>query len=193
MRVKCKIGVVLAVGLLLSGSAAAQTLAIDPAHSSFTVHVFKAGMFSAFGHAHEIRAPLSAGLIHEGEPASVEVEIDAHLLKVVDPDLSSKDRAEVQETMLGPKVLDNARFPRIRFRSTAVEKKGIDHWQVLGELMLHGQTKLVVVDVERHGDRYDGSANLLQTDFGITPIRIAGGTVKVRNEIQVEFDIALKK
>jgi len=33
---------------------------------------------------------------------------------------------------------------------------------------------------------------LKQHDFGITPISIAGGTVKVRDELKVEFDIVVK-
>jgi hypothetical protein len=30
-----------------------------------------------------------------------------------------------------------------------------------------------------------------QTDFGIVPISIAGGTVKVKDEIKVDFDIVV--
>jgi hypothetical protein len=28
-----------------------------------------------------------------------------------------------------------------------------------------------------------------QSDFGMTPIRIAGGTVKVKDDVTIEFDI----
>jgi hypothetical protein len=42
-------------------------------------------------------------------------------------------------------------------------------------------------------DRYRGSATLKQTDFGMTPVTIAGGTVKVKDEIKIEFEIALMK
>jgi hypothetical protein len=30
---------------------------------------------------------------------------------------------------------------------------------------------------------------LKQRDFGITPVSIAGGTVKVKNELTIDFDI----
>jgi hypothetical protein len=30
---------------------------------------------------------------------------------------------------------------------------------------------------------------LLQTDFGITPIKIGGGAVKVKNKVRVRFDV----
>jgi polyisoprenoid-binding protein YceI len=180
------------VVLLLVASAAAQSRTMDPQTSFFTVHVSKSGVFSAFGHGHEIRAPLAAGQIHESEPANVELEVDARQLKVLDPDTSAQDRAEIQQTMLGPKVLDSGRYPQIQFHSTAIEKKGPDHWQVRGDLTLHGQTRPVTVEVTRHNDRYDGSASLRQSDFGITPVRVAGGTVKVKNEVQVEFEMRMK-
>ncbi len=173
-------------------SLAAQTQEMDPEHSFFTVHVFKAGVFSAFGHAHEVRAPVAAGVIHEGNPASVELRVDARQLRVLDPDLSQKDRAEVQETMLGPKVLDTTRFPEIRFHSTKVEKSGPDHWQVRGDLTLHGQTRPVLVDVRSEAGRYLGTATFKQSAFGITPFRAAGGTVKVKDEVKVDFDIAVR-
>jgi hypothetical protein len=34
-----------------------------------------------------------------------------------------------------------------------------------------------------------GTCTLKQRDFGITPISIAGGTVKVKNELKIDFDI----
>ena len=185
--------VLLLASVLFVPSLAAQTEEMDREHSFFTVHVFKAGVFSAFGHGHEVRAPLAAGVIREGEPAGVELRVDARQLKVLDPDLSQKDRAEVQETMLGPKVLDSTRFSEIRFRSTAVEKSGADHWQVRGDLTLHGQTRPVVVEVRRQAGRYLGSATFKQTAFGITPFRAAGGTIKVKDEVKVDFDIATRK
>jgi polyisoprenoid-binding protein YceI len=192
MRRKCRIGLAVAAALFAL-PLAAQTRAMDSERSFFTVRVFKAGLFSALGHEHDVRAPLSEGTVQEGEAASVQLRVDARQLKVVDPDRPEKERAEVQETMLGPNVLDSGRFPEIRFRSTAVEKTGAEHWQVRGELVLHGQTRPVVVDVARDKGRYRGAATLKQTDFGITPVRVGGGTVKVKDEVRVEFEISLKE
>jgi hypothetical protein len=31
---------------------------------------------------------------------------------------------------------------------------------------------------------------LKQRDFGITPVSVAGGTVKVKDQVKIEFDIA---
>jgi hypothetical protein len=173
----------------------AQTTAsreIDGKKSVMTVRVLKAGLFSAFGHEHEISAPVMQGRLIESDP-SVELTVDARMMRVVDRDVSEKDRAEIQETMLGPKVLDTAQFPEIRFRSTAVEGAGSRHWKVQGDLTLHGQTHAVKFEVLQGPDgRYQGAAELKQKDFGITPIVVGGGAVKVKNELRVEFDIAVK-
>jgi polyisoprenoid-binding protein YceI len=95
----------------------------------------------------------------------------------------------VQARMLGPQVLDASRFTRIRFESTAVEQPGTDSWVVRGNLDLHGQIRSVTVIVSRERGHYKGQTTLLQTDFGITPISIAGGTVKVKDRIAIEFDL----
>jgi len=46
----------------------------------------------------------------------------------------------------------------------------------------------VLVAVLRNG-HYTGRVVLKQRDFGITPVSIAGGTVKVKNELTIDFDI----
>jgi polyisoprenoid-binding protein YceI len=112
-------------------------------------------------------------------------------MKVLDPDVKPSDRAEVQSTMLGPKVLDAERFPEIRFRSTRVTREG-DAWRVEGELSLHGQTRPVTLRVSGSGGLYIGSLKLKQTAFGIQPVTAGGGTVKVKDELQLDFHIALK-
>ncbi|HEV2731924.1 MAG TPA: YceI family protein [Terriglobales bacterium] len=176
--------------LLCAGDAPAQG-PIDPQKSLITVRVFKAGVFSAFGHEHEIRAPIEQGSFTEN-PASVELTVDARKMRVMDKDVSAKDRAEIQQTMLGPKVLDSEKFPEIRFHSTSVERLGEGKWAILGDLNIHGETRPVKVRVEGQNGHYRGIAELKQKDFGITPVTVAGGTVKVKNELRLEFDIVSK-
>ena len=173
--------------LFVLPSARAQTT-IDTEKSIMTVHVFKAGLFSAFGHEHEVRAPIQQGSFNEATP-SVELAVDARKLRVVDKEISEKDRAQVQQDMLGPKVLESEKFPEIRFRSTNVERLGEGKWLVTGDLTLHGQTQSVKVNVEGQNGHYNGTAELKQKDFGITPITVGGGAVKVKNELKVDFDI----
>jgi polyisoprenoid-binding protein YceI len=140
--------VCLPVLLLLWTADASSQKAIDTERSVLTVRVYKTGLLSALGHEHEIRAPIQKGTFDEGKN-TVEFVVVARTLRVLDSDVSEKDRTEIQSTMLGPKVLDSAKFHEIRFHSTDVSRAGEDRWILHGDLTLHGQARPVKVDVKR--------------------------------------------
>jgi polyisoprenoid-binding protein YceI len=119
--------------------------------------------------------------------------VQAAALRVQDAKASEKDRAEIQQTMLGPEVLDANRHAEIVFRSTAVEPAGAGAWSVRGTLSLHGATHPIAMEVREKEGHYVGNVLLKQTDFGIKPVRVAGGTVKVKDQIRIEFDIQLAR
>src|SRR5947209_12854180 len=95
---------------------------IDMAASKITVHVEKSGMFAAFAHNHVISAPLASGRL-DLEKRTIELKFRSRDMKVVDPDVSDSDRAEIEQTMKSDKVLDADGFPEISFASTSVENK----------------------------------------------------------------------
>ena len=194
-RFVCTAFITLTLWLPLTRLAAASSDAreVDSQHSTMTVHVYKSGFLSAFGHNHEIQAPIQSGRVKESGSQSVEMLVDSRKLRVLDPEASESTRAQIQETMLGSQVLDTDHFPQIHFQSTAVEPKGPGHWIVHGNLGLHGKDHPIAVEVTLKGEHYRGSATLKQTDFGITPVTVAGGTVKVKDEVKIEFEIALMK
>src|SRR5512146_1605433 len=143
--------------------------AIDPARSTVTVRVSKAGLFSAFGHRHTVRAPIQQGQVDTAARAVSLSFASAHL-QVLDPDVLLKERTEIQHTMLGPQVRDAARYPEIRFQSTRVEAAGASAWRVQGELTLHGVVRPLALEVATAPGGYRGRALLKQSDFGIKPI-----------------------
>ena len=185
-------GFVFAFTLRFSTSASAEQRALDTQQSTITVHVFKSGLFRAFADNHVIQAPLAEGSLDDAGTPHVELVVQANQMRVLDPSLSPKDRNDVQARMVGAEVLDATRFVQIRFRSTAVQPLEPDHWLVRGDLDLHGQTHQIAVKVARQGRHYKGSTTLRQTEFGITPISIGGGTVKVKDEITIDFDIVAR-
>jgi len=170
----------------------AESRQIDAAQSTLTVFVYKSGLFSAFADDHIIDAPIASGTISDAAPLSVVIGVRAGDLKVRDPKLSAEKRAEVQTRMLSAEVLDTQKFPMIGFESTAVEPGGADRWTVTGRLTIHGQSRPVTFPVTRANGRYRGAVTLKQRGFGITPISIGGGTVKVKDEIKIEFDIVAR-
>jgi hypothetical protein len=185
----------LALGMLAIGVWAgpnnlyAQSKAIDVNKSSLKIRVFKSGAFSAFAHDHEIQGPIDEGKIDSSAHPSVQLRVDARKMSVLDPEIAVDKRAEIQHTMQGAAVLDVEHFPEISYQSTTVTSSRDAHWEVRGILSLHGKKQPVVVEVSLQGGRYRGSASFKQSEFGINPIRIAGGTVKVKDELKIEFDV----
>src|SRR5713226_3530849 len=145
----------------------AQQHNIDTQKSTLTIHIGKTGVFSGLGHEHEVRAPIQSGTADTGSHPAVEIRVDARALRVIDKDGSEKDRAEVQQTMLGPEVLDIERHQEIVFKSTGAEAAGEGRWTLRGNLTLRGQTRPVSVQVTLKDGRYTGETSVKQTDFGI--------------------------
>jgi len=188
-----------------SPTAAPRSFEIDPAHSSLQIDVGRAGFLKGFGHDHLIAAKeLSGRVLLDGESlerSSMTLRVAAASLQVADVEISDKDRAEVQSTMVGSKVLDAARFPEIEFTSTQVRqaKTGPSGWEILlaGKLHLHGAErevsfpvglKLAGADLEARGE-----VSLLQTDYGITPVKAGGGLVKVNDSVRIRFVIQARE
>ena len=166
----------------------ASERAIDSSHSRITIHVGKAGLFSAAGHEHEVSAPIAEGAIDDSEASHVWLRVEAARITV----LPEKDQEAVQSTMQ-KSVLESDKFPEIRFESISVHKVDDGNWKVTGNLTLHGKTSSITVDVHHDANAYLGEAIIRQTQFGIQPVRAAGGAVKVKDELKVDFVIVATK
>jgi polyisoprenoid-binding protein YceI len=162
--------------------------AIDPAHSTMTIHVGKAGIFSAAGHEHTVSAPIAEGGIDDSQAGHVWLRVETARMTV----LPEKDQEEVQSTMQ-KSVLESPKFPEIRFESTSIHKVENGKWTVTGNLTLHGKTTSITVEVHNDSGAYLGEARSRQTQFGIRPVSAAGGTVKVKDELKIEFVIVASK
>jgi YceI-like domain len=60
-------------------------------------------------------------------------------------------------------------------------------------LTLHGQTRPITVEIRESSGHYVGASRFKQTEFGMKPVKVAGGTIKVKDEVRVEFDIHLAR
>jgi polyisoprenoid-binding protein YceI len=181
----------LMAGLLASLLVTAQTqenAAPKTQQSAITIKVFKSGLFSGFAHNHVVVAPIARAAIDAGKPAA-EITVVTKEMKVTDPEVSAKDRAEIQSTMLGPKVLDQEKYPEIHFRSSRIEQTGPQHYRVAGTLELHGAKQEITLEITGGPEHFHGATRLKQSDYGIKPISLFGGSVKVKDELELEFDV----
>ena len=182
--------VLLSVLVLLAVVVAADNeRLIDIDRSTVSVRVASEGLLRAFATPVVIQAPLSEGSVEEAVP-HMQVVFDARRLRVLEAGLSAVDREEVQTRLLGTEVLDVNRFPRISYHSITIERRVTD-WLIRGELELHGLILPVTATARREGSRYVGSALVRQSDFGIVPITRWAGLVRVKDEVEIEFDVAL--
>ncbi len=178
--------------LALITLALAQDAVIDVERSTITIHAGKAGLLSIAGHDHWVNAPISSGTIRESPPR-VEFTVEtAKMMVKPDPKIDAKTQAEIQKDM-EEMTLETHKFPQITFRSSRIERQGDSQWKVAGDLTLHGVTKPITLMVKRTGDAYGAHTVLRQTDFAITPVSVGGGAVKVKNEVELDFQIFARR
>ncbi|HKT04944.1 MAG TPA: YceI family protein [Rugosimonospora sp.] len=100
--------------------------------------------------------------------------------------LTAKDRGEIDTTMR--RILGTG---EATFTSTRVLPQG-DGGVVEGALRLNGVDRPVRLQVVRDGpDRYRGAATVTQSDFGIKPYSAFLGALKLRDAVEVEFQVDL--
>jgi polyisoprenoid-binding protein YceI len=197
------------VGIVVAGGvstpcrplAAAAPFEVDSTRSRAVIQVGKSGPFSFLaGHTHEVVASTLTGVIgfDRDAPAqsTVRLEIDTRTLKVTGKGDPPDDVPKVQEAMQSAKVLDVARFPSIRFESTHVTVKSQTSTAldliVAGRVTLrdvtHAVTAPVHVVLEKDALAADGTFSIKQSDYGITPISVAGA-VAVKDALAISFTV----
>ncbi|WP_018291174.1 YceI family protein [Verrucomicrobium sp. 3C] len=174
---------------------------VDSARSKVEILVIRGGLLGFLSHDHEIISRKLTGTI-DCSPSSLsslaaEVSLPASSLTVVDPEVPPEERREVQSTMRGEQVLDVARYPEIHFTSTGTTPaRDPAHVLVAGELSLHGIVKKIVFPVRlipsSGAIRVAGTAKVRQSDFGIQPIRIAGGTMRIKDLVEIHFTVVAR-
>ena len=185
---------------LLLLALALRTFSIDSGASRAEAHVGKTGIGSFAGHEHLVVAHNVQGEVAI-DPAdlphsTVDLIVDARSLEVSQED----DAPEIEKTMRSPDVLDVTRYGTIHFASQSVSGRpvspGVFELIVSGELSLHGVVKPLTlpVRVELQGNSLtaSGKFTIRQTDFGIEPTSVAGGLVKVADEVALTFRLVAR-
>ncbi len=171
---------------------------VGPQSGRLLVKTARTGLGAKAGHDLTIEVTRWRGnvIVHAANPASssVTVEADVDSLEVregtggVKP-LSDADRADIKET-LRVKILNTARHPVITFVSSQVSGTA-QSFRIDGDLTIVGVTRPVTVEGQLAAGRAQGSAVITQSRWGIRPYSAFLGALKLRDEVEVQFDIDL--
>ena len=88
-------------------------------------------------------------------------------------------------------------YPEIVFESKSVSAskiyEGTYRVTIEGLLTLHGETGTEKLDanvtVAGGHVRANGELTIRQTEYGIKPVSVAGGSLKIKDELKITFDI----
>jgi polyisoprenoid-binding protein YceI len=175
----------------------------DTRASQFTVQVFSGGLLSAFGHNPTIAISNFVGEVQvdpdDVERSSLRVTVKAESLTVKD-NVADKDRREMERAM-HEEILEAASYPEIVYECTKISASKTGEGQysltLTGDLTLHGvtrsQTVPARVSLAEDSLRAFGTFTLLQTDYDLKLASVAGGALKVKDEVKFSFNILARK
>lgn len=176
---------------------------VDPSAGRFTVQAFATGLLSSFGHNPTIAMSDYEGQIQFAletyEHAHLRMTIRTSSLEVLDE--MKKDDLKKLEQEMYEKVLEVNRFPVVEYDSKeiTIEKLSNDllHARVTGDLTFHGVKNSCSFGarVTNMGDmlRMSGEFSLRQSDYGIKPYTVAGGVLRLKDEVKFNFDLVARR
>lgn len=193
-----------------------QPYEVVPARSQLVVLAYRAGPLAAMGHDHVIACHCLSGTIDLPQDplrASFDVRIAVKQLTVDDPrlraaehsadfppDVPQSARRGTRKHMLGPALLDAARFADISLRSRGLRpapdgKPG----DILARVAVRvlGGWHAVTVPMHyaiRTGEIVaTGSFPLKQTAIGLTPYGAFGGALRVKDDMQIRIRLVAQR
>ena len=176
---------------------------VDRRASQFTVQAFASGLISAVAHSPKIAIRDWTGSVtfvpETLSGASLQVRIKVASLEVLDQ-LRDSEKRELQRVM-HDEVLETRKYPEITFQSSRISadhlKENLSRVNVEGGLTLHGITnnQAFTAQVAFGVDSFRayGEFTLLQTEYEIRIASIAGGALKLQDEIKCSFYVIGRK
>ena len=161
----------LLLAVLVCGGAAqaAETYKVDPVHSMLLFRIRHLDAGYVYG---RFNGPTGTFTLDAQDPAksSFNVEVPAKNIDTANP--------KRDDHLRSPDFFNAEQFPTLTFKSTSVKKVDDKHYEVSGDLTVHGQTKPITVKLEQVGQVQDrrggtrtgfhGIFEIKRSDFGIT-------------------------
>jgi polyisoprenoid-binding protein YceI len=176
---------------------------IDAGASRFTVQAFATGLLSVAGHNPTIGIRNFRGEVDFSpdtlQSRAFRLTVPASSLKVLN-DISDKDQREM-ERLMNEQVLEPTKYPGITYDAPSVKVTrlagALYSAGMSGTLNLHGVTRTLPITarIALFGDmlRASGDFILLQSDYQIKPVSVAGGALKLKDELKFSFELVARK
>lgn len=167
---------------------------LDRSHADLTFRVNHIGFSMYTGRFSDFDATLQ---FDPANPEAMRLEASVNVASLV---LPAPPEGFVAE-MLGPQWFDTAQFPTMMFRSTSVELTSANTARVTGDLMLHGVTKPVALDVTFNGGYaghpmdpngrigFSARGSLRRSEFGMGyGVPPPGSTMGVGEDVEIVIE-----
>ena len=164
---------------------------VDPARSLVVVTVRRGGSLARLGHDHVVASHDVAGFVAPGDGradlyfALEKLVVDEAALRAeagLETTPSAEDIEGTRRNMLASVEADKYPFAVVRIKDSGA-----------ASVTLHGVTREVQIPlrIERTPGEISatGRFEILQTDFGITPLAVLGGRIQVLDRLEVRFSI----
>lgn len=187
-----------------------QIWRIAPSESSLRILVYRGGTMARLGHNHVISSSDIQGQLWRGptlESSGFEITVPVNTLIVDDNvaraeegedfplNVSEDAKAGTKANMLRPTLLDGERFPEISIRATRITGSATSS-EVVASMRIKDQTREIRLPVtlsEAHGAlAVQGSLEIRQSDFGITPLSLAMGALTVQDTVKIKFRLVAR-
>jgi polyisoprenoid-binding protein YceI len=163
---------------------------IDPSHTDLEFSVRHMAISTVKGRFQALSGNVETD--EAGALKAFKVSVDANSINTGD--------AQRDGHLKSPDFFDVANHPTLEFASTQVTSKGGNHYSVLGNLTMNGQTKPVALEVETSAaikDPYGmtrtaatGSGKLSRKDWGLVWNQVLElGSVMVSDEVKINLEV----
>jgi len=190
----------------------ATEYAVDPDDSQVIIRVYRAGLLKGFGHNHIISTNAIDGRVsydrRQANSTRFSLSLPVNRFVIDDPQLRQQAgekfsatvdddaRAGTRKNMLGGKVLQADRFPVVTVKSGQITKTSEQRFNVELQITLRSETRSLTVPVEISEDKGALTAtatfSLLQSAFGIKPLKAALGSIAVGDKLDIETRIVAR-
>jgi hypothetical protein len=180
---------------------------LDSASSMVQIKVLRGGAMAKFGHDHIVASRDIQGYLLLGDNNACRADFYADINNLIVDDPVLRDRANLLTTpsekdIAGTKTnmlisLQAEKFPLVQLQSLDCSG-ALDGQPVTTSISLHGviqeqQLTMTVARPNTNSVVISGSFAILQTDFGIKPFSVFNGLLKVKDRLEISYQLVARR